>query len=530
MNGISDLTHLLTGWLYWLRLRRAATWAWRGLATGLGLALVLGIAGLLQARLLRSEFLALAGLLALLIPLISGAAAYLWPTDAPAAARRFDREFHLQERISTALELAAHPGEDVYGLRQKQLEDALSAARKVNPNRNLPLRLRAWEGLLALVFAACIGLLGWRGETWFQAAQQRRSVEQAVGEQAAGIEILLQEIDSNPTLSKEQKEALTAPLEQALEELQANPSLESSVSVLTRSSEKMQALPDIQAAQAAQALQQAGRQLARQEGSPLQDFGKKLSEGDFASAALDLQNLELDDLNQAWAGELAGQLEAAAETLATADPQTTAELRQAAQALREGDAATAKQALERASKNLARIGQQAAFAQAAQQTAGQLQQGAGEVIAAGGGQGEQAQASSASQEQGNAPGGQMPGSGTGGSGTGEGQNSQTGGEAAGLPFAPNASSDGGERLYEQIHAPTLAGGEGGPEVGLPGTGEGGELVGVTGTNPSEPGGSQVPYSEVYPQYEEINNQVIESGQIPAQFIQIIRDYFNALEP
>lgn len=124
----------------------------------------------------------------------------------------------------------------------------------------------------------------------------------------------------------------------------------------------------------------------------------------------------------------------------------------------------------------------------------------------------------------------MPGSGTGGSGTGEGQNSQTGGEAAGLPFAPNASSDGGERLYEQIHAPTLAGGEGGPEVGLPGTGEGGELVGVTGTNPSEPGGSQVPYSEVYPQYEEINNQVIESGQIPAQFIQIIRDYFNALEP
>jgi hypothetical protein len=67
-------------------------------------------------------------------------------------------------------------------------------------------------------------------------------------------------------------------------------------------------------------------------------------------------------------------------------------------------------------------------------------------------------------------------------------------------------------------------------VDLPGPGEGGEVIGEGPTTPGDPGRSLVPYSEVYSQYEEINNQAIENGEIPAQFTQIIKNYFDSLKP
>ena len=38
-------------------------------------------------------------------PLLAAAVAYLWPIQPLKAARYFDRVFHLNERVSTALEL-----------------------------------------------------------------------------------------------------------------------------------------------------------------------------------------------------------------------------------------------------------------------------------------------------------------------------------------------------------------------------------------------------------------------------------------
>jgi hypothetical protein len=161
-----------------------------------------------------------------------------------------------------------------------------------------------------------------------------------------------------------------------------------------------------------------------------------------------------------------------------------------------------------------------------------MQQGAGQVLAAGGGQ-QQAnqggQGQQGTQGQGANQGGQQQGSGAGrGSGASEGQ---TGNEAGSSPIQQgNGPGDGGETAYEQIYAPTLLGGEGGPQVDLPGTGEGGEVIGQGPTTPGDPGTSLVPYSEVYSQYEQINNQAIENGEIPAQFTQIIKNYFDSLKP
>ena len=95
----------------------------------------------------------------------------------------------------------------------------------------------------------------------------------------------------------------------------------------------------------------------------------------------------------------------------------------------------------------------------------------------------------------------------------------------------NGAGDGGESTYEQIYAPKLLGGEDGSQVNLPSSGDnGGDVIGQGPTTPGDPGESLVPYSDVYSQYEQVNNQAIENGDIPAQFTQIIKNYFNSLQP
>ncbi len=275
-----------------MRLRRTLTWSLRGLTLGLALALFLGSLGLLQARLLRAEFLTLVGASAVITALLAGMVAYVWPISSLKAARYFDQVFHLDERVSTALELGQSQMPSSRLIRQ-QLDDAVVAAHKVKPVRDLPLHFRAIEGVFPLVLLLLIGWVWFRGEVWFQAAQQSRAVQQAVTEQEQSIEKILTQIQTNPDLTEEQKQVLSQPLEGAFNDLQNNPTLESSVSVLTSSGDKLQALSDSQAARMSQTLREAGRQLASQEGSPLQSAGRNLAEGDAIMAASQLSQMDL---------------------------------------------------------------------------------------------------------------------------------------------------------------------------------------------------------------------------------------------
>ncbi len=527
MGILSELSHILAGWTRWLRVRRALDWALRGLVIGLALGLLLGAAGMWQARLLRAEFLALAGALALVSLFLAGGLAYLWPLRPLEAARYCDRAFRLDERVSTALEFADSPASD---LLQRQLEDAWEAAQKVKPARDLPLRFSRSESLLALTLALVIGLVGWRGETWFQAAQTARAVQAAVQEQEQAIAEMLVKIENDPNLSEEQKRALSKPLEEALNALQDNPTLEGSVSTLTAAGEELQALSDPQAQELARTLAEAGRQLSLQEGSPLQGVGQQLAEGDVIAAAAQLSQLDVSNLNQAQAEALASQLEALAQSLAALDPQLAAQLNQAAQALRQGDLAAAQQALQGAAQSLAGAGQRMAFSQAAGQGASQLRQGAGRVLAAGGGQAIQGAAGSQGGA-GNSQGGAAAGGAGAGQGEGEANSSQAGSEAGSSPIPQNnGPGNGGQEAYEPIYAPSLLGGEDGPLVGLPQAGEDGEVIGMGPSAPGKEGESLVPYDEVYAQYEEVNRRALENGQVPLQFMQIIRNYFDALKP
>jgi hypothetical protein len=542
MATSTDLFQTIHSWIRRWRWQRAWTWVSRGFILGLALSLGLGVLGIYQAKLLRNEFLTFVILTSVSVPLISGLIAFFWPIQSLRAARYFDLLFHLNERLSTALEIAQHPEPVPAEIVERQLQDAVSASRRVNPRAEMPLRYNLREGVVSLFLVLLIGVLWFRGESLFHAAQQRRNVEQAVAEQSAKIEEIIKKIESHEALSEKQKEALTTPLQQAHQSLQENPSLENSVSVLTSTGEQLQALSDPQSQQMSQALQEAGDQLAGQEGSPLQSVGQELAQGNNTNAASQLKNLDVSKLSPSEQQQLADQLDAMADSLQSTNPQLANELKQTADALRKGDTAAAQQALNNAAHSLARAGQQATFSQAANQTASQLQQGAGQVLAAGGGaqqanhggQGNQAgQGNQSPQGQGSGQNNQANGNNGSGSGTGsDSGNPQTGNEANSSPIGgDNGPGDGGETAYEQIYAPTLLGGEGGPEVNLPSSGENnGEVMGQGPTTPGDPGKSLVPYSEVYSQYEQINNQAIENNEVPSQFTEIIRNYFNSLKP
>lgn len=523
MSTIAELNQPLHTWIRRLRIQRALTWSLRGLIAGLLASLIVGSLLLYQAKILRAEFLTLVLSASLIASILFGLIATLRRIRPLDAARRFDILFHLEERVSTAVELTRLPSRIPPEILDRQLADAVTAARNVNPRRDLPLRTNPREGLIALLCVALTALVWFRGEAMFQAAQQARNVEQAVQEQVTQIEEIIQQIEANDALTDEQKQALTEPLKEAQQALQDNPSLENSVSVLTQTGEQLQELSDPQAQQMGEALQEAGNELANQNGSPLESVGEQLAQGNAVNAATELANIDPSQLSAEEQAQLAEQLSAMAESLQSTNPELASQLNQAAEALQNGDTASAQQALQSAAQSLAQAGQQVASSETASQAASQLQQGAGQVIAAGGGQ----QASGGNQS------GQNSGEGEAGSGSGNGSGeSQSGNEAGSDPIAQNnGPGDGGESSYEQIYAPQLLGGEGGEQVTLPPSNpNSGDVIGQGPTTPGEPGESTVPYNEVYSQYQQVNNEAIENGSVPPAFIQIIKNYFDSLKP
>ncbi len=421
---MNELNSILRHWIARLRLQRGVMWAARGFAFGLGFALLFGSVALLQANLLKNEFLLLTVLSAAIFSLLFGLTAFLWRIHPLQAARYFDVQFGLGERVSTALELGG-AGE----LGGKQLEDAIRMARKINPARRIPLGFKKKDAGLAILFALSLAALWWRGEEMFAIASQQRKVESALARQEIQLEEIIQAVESNEALSDEQKQKLTEPLQAALNELKQTETLEGGVSILTSTAEAMQALGG-EGGETMQALEQAGGSLAAHEGSPMESIGKELASGNFAKAASNLANMDLSQMTPQQLNDLANQLDEMASQLEAANPQMAQDLKDAAQKIREGDLQAARQSLNSASQQMAQTAQQAAASQAASQAAGQLQQGAGNLLAAGGGQAGNSQANSGQM------GTEQQGGAGGGSGSGDGATSNQAGR--GRRFAHSA--------------------------------------------------------------------------------------------
>ena len=549
----TELNQQLDRWLRRYRLQRAVCWSLRGAVSALVITLPIALVAVFRGALLQSEFVAMVIIVTLSGWLVAALTGYVWRLDRLAAARRFDRHFKLSERMSTALELS-RSDQSTSELGQRQLQDTLLAARRVKVDQQLPLKIKRADALLGAVLLAATLFVVWRGDAFFQAAAQTRAAQQTISQAAAQIEALSQQVAADPSLTEAQRREMLDALKETQQQLKDAQSLEQATSVLTRGEKKFESLTSSPAEAQAQALRDAGRNLAQNENSPLQNFGQNLAEGNFLAAAQDLRNIDTGQLSSAEVAALAKQLEDAAEALQAGNPELARQLREAAAAARQGDTQKAQQSLEQAAQAMTQTAQQAASSNVARQAATQIGQGRQRMIAAGrSAQAQTAQGNPSSggnqSAQGNQAGqGNQTGQGTGqgassaqgnssgsgsgaGRGTGSGSN-RAGPEAGSKPIGQNnGPGDGGETTYEPIYASQRLGGNEGDTVTLPGSSDpNGDVIGQSGVAPGNDQPSQVPYTQVLAQYVNAYQQAIDSGQVPPQLRDMIRQYFSSLQP
>lgn len=527
ITDMDELLIILDRWVRRLRAARSLRWGAAGLSVGLGLGLLLGVIGALMGSTLQVEFLSGSGIMALAGLAVGAAAGALWPVRPLEAAREFDSVFGMQERMSTAIELQDDMAPTSLSLRQQ--EDALDHARRIDVRRSTPLRAPQWAVYASATFLAAIAAFTFYGRPLFETASSQRQAQSAFRRQAADIESLIESIESNPELTKEQKEALIEPLEKALAQLDEAETLEEAYSTLEEAAQALEGLQDPGAREALESLQKAGDDLAGSESGPLDSTGESLARGDLEQAVQDLYNLDPASMNASELEQLASQLEALAGAVESVDPALAEELRAAARAARDGDAEAARQALQQAAGSLEDLRAQAAASEAAGEAASAVQGGQQEIVAAG-----QLPAEGAGSQ--GDPAGQGPGQGgadpAGGAGDGSSQNGgQPGPEAGNVPIGQGNNPDGSGQSDFQPIDPSSIGGNGSDWVLVPPSGADGENI--TGTGPSDPGNAapaEVPYIDVLPQYQSAASEAVDSGLVPAQYRDLVRDYFSSLEP
>ena len=534
---LAELQEIFSEWLARYRLGRALRFAGHGLALGAGFTLLLG-AALTGGRLILPLELAWLGGVCLLTGALLGLlAGLLWPLPGRPLARRFDRQFGLQERISTALELAENPGAS--SLSSIQLDDALAYARQVEIARVLPLRLPGRSLAAALLLCLLTAGMAWGLRAQFELAQQQREEEQAIAVEAAAVEEVAEQIEALEFHDAQAQEAILQSLEATLQDLAAAETTEEALAILAEGQAELQSLISPESQAIREALAQAGQALSRSENAALQAAGEALQQGDPAAAAQALAALDPSQLSPEELEQLAQNLSAAAQALQASQPATAAALQAAANAASAAANGSALQAanaaLQQAAGELQTLEARLQAGQAAMQAAAALAQAQAQLSGS----------AAAGTGAGNSAGGQSgagvstdPNAQGGGSGGGAGRGEGAGGAGGGGPAAGttpiqtgNGPGDGGLTPYESLYVPQRLGGEGGPDVNLPGGDTPGEtIVGGQERPLGDPGSLQVPYVDALPYYEEINRQAIDSGQVPFELRDLVRRYFSGLEP
>ncbi|KAA3645641.1 MAG: hypothetical protein DWQ07_11920 [Chloroflexi bacterium] len=520
---ISLVKEHLNTWTRRHRIQRALVWTWRGILAGGLLGLILGIVFLFRGQIVANELIALVLAAGFLVMLLAGLLAYTWQFTANQAARYFDRELKLKERVSTALELAALDEHTANELFDRQQANALSAVTQIDIKKEMPVRMDWRE--LSLIVVLILGVVAtlYYGAPLFARATSTRAVQTAIEEEIARIEEIQANIESDESLTDAQQAALTEPLSEALEQLEEAQTLEEALATLSETEQELQSLSDPSASEQLQGLQEAGQQLAEGDtGAALNEFGENLAQSDLEQAAQDLAEIDPGSLSPPELADLSSQLSEAAQALAESNPELAEQLAQAAEALQNGDLEAMREALAEAAETFEATGEEVAISEAAGEAASQLGEGQDAIVEAGGLAGLLAQAGT-----------QVQGPGTSGAGNEEFTEPLEPGSEVGLsPIGQNnQAGDGGETEYEPIYAPEHLGGDDVLGGGLPQDDVEGETLGTTASNPDEAGeDSTVPYVEVLADYEDVYRAALENDEIPLEWREAIRDYFSSLQP
>jgi disulfide bond formation protein DsbB len=358
----THLTRAIRRWDRRLRVVSSLLWGPRGLMVGVLIGILIAMIARTRPWLFPNEVT----LLALLAVAVSGLAALLlvwtWPRPVPRAARYFDHRFALQERVSTALELAsgAIPAPD--DLAARQLSDTVGTVRRVNAARWLPLRVRVWEVLALVALSVLLAFLLIADNPQADKLRAERDLRQEIDQKIEQVEGMIVQIENDDSLSPEAKTALTEPLRDALDTLkQPDISRQEAIAALAEAERALGDMADGTLPEQQAAYQSAAEQLA---GSDLtSDLAGALREPDLnrAADAIDelADQLNEADLSPAEREALANELDQIADELADSSPGTAEKLREAAQALRDGDAAGAQDALRQAADQFQQDARQA---------------------------------------------------------------------------------------------------------------------------------------------------------------------------
>jgi hypothetical protein len=569
---MDELTQLIRVWSNRARLQSSLHWLFLGAAGGLGVSLIIAVLARVFPILSTDATI----IFSVACLLIGTATAFAWPwlrtlRATPATwARRFDQQFVLKERLSTALEL--REGLVVTNndrMRKQQQSDAAQAAQNVDVRTALPLRLSRrfvlYAFALALALAATIALPNPQQEVLANRAQ----MQQAVEEQLKQLEATRQDVEQSTALNDNQKKQVIQALDDAQKAL-SDPSStpEKALAAINDAQSKLDALRDQSWPNQRDDLQRAGQALAPNElTNPL---ANALENSNFQKAADALRNMTQPNgqpLNDPQRQRVADQLEQMARNVQNTDPATAQQLRDAAQKLRQGQDQAAQQALNKAADALNQAGQKETVDQQVNKAQASMEDARRAVSEASNKEnGQESNAATQSQDQkgqsqtdqtnqagangqpgSNSQNGKQPGaqSGTNSANADQGQSgsqgqTQTGSAASNTDPSGNAQAGvvngPGDNAHHEdvgsdnsVFAPSRLNNSG-QNVVLP-EDKGQNVPNPNGSNnPGVSNQASVPYQQVFPQYAKTADEALANGQVPSDLRDYVHDYFSSLDP
>jgi hypothetical protein len=527
----------VSGFVLARQVTQAARYAVPAIAVGGLLAACLGIV---------VQVLGLAGGRALVIVVglapVLAAAVVGWLRRVPEGriALEIDRALGLDERVTTALELASRDSQTStragHDLAQRQLADAAHYLSAVRPGAVYPLRLSLRRLGLALV------ALGLAVAPWFvpwPAVVGNRLTPMAVSStsraEAARLDALARQVESQGSPDDAATRAqLAAQLRQAAD------ALRQSGSDASQANQALRAVDQAMAAAAPNTGEDASLTLARiADALNSQQLTKPatqaLDQQNPAQAASDLNQLaaNLANLSTDQRQALAQALQAASQAAQGSDTNAAQQLQAAADAAKNGDSPGMQQA--------AQALQQLANASQAQQDVSQARsalQASRDAIASAS-TGNAAQAVSPAPPDGSgatngSPANSSPdASAADANAAGQGQTSQDGqngqGQAGNQP-GDQSGGGSGSGTTGHLGSPNDLPGLAQREVMVPtdSTGEPGQLGPSSQLQTGANGTARVDYSNVLPQYRQQALQAVDNGVVPNSLKSVVKGYFDSL--
>lgn len=497
-----------------ITLQSIVTWAVRGLVLGL----LLDCVWLAGARFLpygvRPPLLLIApAALALAAGLVGG----IRQLSDATIARRADSRLQLKERLITAVELQRQrAGAPLVTL---QLHDAVEQLRRFDPLDAFPVRLPGRElNAVALLAVIAVGLIV-APNPMEQTIRQREQVRTTIKQEAERINKLAEEL-----AALEQAEELVD-IQEVLRQAgkvveQRELDAEQAMKSLAELEAKLLASQDQGIGELEDALAALAGTLAS-EGST-RDLGTSLAKGDYNAAAKEMNRLgqSAANLSPAERAKVARALKQASSRASRADQALAQALAQGGEALEQGQAGDAAQALSRAASQIENASGRLRSAAQRERAISQLQQSRGAIN----------RSVQSAQQRARGGGQTRPGAGGGdesdefGNMGGDGEQGG-GGDRPGGSAAGTGQGSGDEGFYDPMTT------VGRPEV-VPGANQfdPNELFENPYASDPEFNEAQVGYKEVYQQYQERATQSLQSTYIPAGLKDLVKDYFSSLSP